>query len=253
MQGHRARLKMNTDPAAEAGTKADGQCPKMQKKKEKKTKREAESAARVKKDATTVKGSQSGVEPPGIEIGDQEVPTGIGLETLTEAGAPEAGAVRETTAKSDRLIERTEKLPATRDAAAAAAAPTAIEQKEGKEVPTLKERLIVLVNPKTEEVQPDQMVQKAKVKLIAGGIGPGPVQLPAPAPALTATNMVFFKPIYVVCNSSFPSPNVCLQPSLPPKVSVNCATSQKPQQDWSNTAAQQYMRWTNPKSQFVLL
>lgn len=159
------------------------QCPKIKKKKEKKTKRGAESAARVKKDDTTVKGRISTKEHPGIKIGDQEVQTGIRLETLTEAGAPEAEVVRETTAKTDHLIEKTEKLPAKRNDAAAAL--TAIEQEEEKEVHTLKEEAIVLLNPKTEEVQPDQRVQKAKIKLIARGIGR------ALAPALTATNKFF--------------------------------------------------------------
>ena len=204
---------MSTDPAAETETEVDVPCPKIKKKKERKTKTAPENAAGAKKDGTIVKGRIGAEDHPGIKIGDREVQTETELETRTEADAPEAdapeadapeadapeadapeaGVIGETRAKTDRLIEKIEKLPAKGgDAAAAAAALRVIEQIRGraKRAPIPKEELIVLPNPKTEEAQPDQIVQKSERETIARG------RSRALAPALTAID-IFFSCFYI--------------------------------------------------------
>lgn len=192
-QSHKARkerrLKMGTGLGAGAGTGTgigvDLKHQKTKKKNEKKTETGAENVAGVRTDDTKVRGRIRGEEHPGIRNIEQEVQTETGLETRTEAGAPEARVIRETTAKIGHLIERTktEKPPTKREDEAAAAALRAIEtrKRRGKraQIPNGVER-IVPPNPKTDEARPnqDQIVQKAKTETTARGINRALAQAP---------------------------------------------------------------------------
>lgn len=180
--------KMDADQVAETGTEEQLQHRKTKKKNERKTRRGAGSVAGARKDGATATGRVRGGGRPGIRNIEQEVQTEVRPETRTEAGAPEARVTKETTAKSDHLIERkkTEKPAAKGEDVVAVLIVTEMrrERVRGAQIP--KEELIVPLNPKTEEVQPDQdqIVQKAKTKTIARGINR------ALAPALTATEPV---------------------------------------------------------------
>lgn len=186
------RQKTGTDLVAGAGIRADVQHQKIRRKSEIKTERGRGNAAGVRKDDTTVTGIIGSEEHPGIRNIEQEAQTETSLETLTEAGAPEARVIRETTVKIGHLIEgtKTEKLPIKGEDVAAAAAPPAplrvIETRKGRvkraQIPNGAERKVP-PNPKTEEVRPkqDQIVQKAKTEVTARGINR------ALAQALTAT------------------------------------------------------------------
>lgn len=179
--------KMAADQVAGTGIGADLQGPKTKKKNAKRTERRAESVAEVRKDDTTMKGRIRSEGHPGIGNIDQEVRTEISRETPTEAGAPEARVVGETTAEIDPLIERTENLPTTGEDGAAAL--RVIEMRKGRvkrvQIPN-GETQIAPPSPKTEEAQPgqDQIVQRAKTETTAREIKA------ALAPALTATEPV---------------------------------------------------------------
>lgn len=171
---------------AGTGTGVDLKYQKTRKKNE--TEREAESAAGVRKGDTTVRGRR-GEEHPGIGNVEQEVQTETSPGTRTEAGAPEARVVRETTAKIGPPIERTEteKPPTKREDIAAAL--RVIEKREGRgrraQIPDGVER-IVPPDPKTDEARPnqDQIAQKAETETTARGINR------ALAQALTATDIL---------------------------------------------------------------
>lgn len=190
-QSHEARKeqpqKTGADLIAGTGIGVDLQFQKTKKKDEKKTKTGAESEAGVRTDDTTVKGTIRSVEHPGIRTTGQEVQTETSRETRTEAGAPEARATRETTAKIGRLIERTETETLPTKGEDAAAARRAIETRRGRvrraQIPDETEG-VVPPGPKTDEVHlnQDQIVRKAETETTARGINQ------APAPALTATD-----------------------------------------------------------------
>lgn len=180
--------KMDADQVAETGTEERLQRQKTKKKNETKTRRGPGSVAGATKDGATVTGRVRGGDRPGIRNTEQGVQTEVRPETRTEAGAPEVRVTKETTAKTDHLIERkkTEKPAAKGEDVAAALIATGMRKGRVRGAQTPKEELIVPLNPKTEGVQPDQdqIVQKAKTKTIARG------KNPAPAPALTATEPV---------------------------------------------------------------
>lgn len=180
--------KMDADQVAETGTEEQLQRQKTKKKNETKTRRGPGSVAGATKDGATVTGRVRGGDRPGIRNTEQGVQTEVRPETRTEAGAPEVRVTKETTAKTDHLIERkeTEKPAAKGEDVAAALIVTGMRKGRVRGAQTPKEELIVPLNPKTERVRPDQdqIVQKAKTKTIARGINP------APAPALTATEPV---------------------------------------------------------------
>lgn len=190
-QSHEARKekpqKTGADLIAGTGIGVDLQFQKSKKKDEKKTKTGAESAAGVRTDDTTVKGRIRSVEHPGIRTTGQEVQTETSRETRTEAGAPEARATRETTAKIGHLIERTETETLPTKGEDAAAARRAIETRRGRvrraQIPDETEG-VVPPGPKTDEVHlnQDQIVRKAETETTARGINQ------ALAPALTATD-----------------------------------------------------------------
>lgn len=192
-QSHEARTeqqKIETDLAAGIGIEVDAQYQKTKKKNEKKTETGAENVAGVRKGGTTVKGTIRSKEHPGTQNVEQEVQTEISLETLREAGAPEARAVRESAAKISRPIEKTktERQP-TKGGDAVAAGLRVIEMRGGRgktaQIPDGAEQIVPL-NPKTEEAQPnqDQTVQKAKTETTARGINQ------ALAQALTVTDIL---------------------------------------------------------------
>lgn len=188
-QSHEARKeqpqKTGADLIAGTGIGVDLQFQKTKKKDE--TKTGAESEAGVRTDDTTVKGTIRSVEHPGIRTTGQEVQTETSRETRTEAGAPEARATRETTAKIGRLIERTETETLPTKGEDAAAARRAIETRRGRvrraQIPDETEG-VVPPGPKTDEVHlnQDQIVRKAETETTARGINQ------ALAPALTATD-----------------------------------------------------------------
>lgn len=177
-QSHEARKdqlqKMGTDQVAGTRIGADLWCPKTKKKNEKKTKRGAENVAGVRTDDTTVKGIIRSEEHPGIKNVEQEVQTERSLETPAEAGAPEAGVIRGTTAKIGPLIGRTKTENLTTTGEDIAAVLRAIEMRKGRlkrvQSPN-EENQIVPPDPKTEEAQPnqDQIVQRAKTEMTARG------------------------------------------------------------------------------------
>lgn len=184
------RQKIDTDLAAGIGIEVDVQYQKTKKKNEKKTETGAENVAGVRKGGTTVKGTIRSKAHPGIQNVEQEVQTEISLETLREAGAPEARAIRETAAKISRPIERTKtEKPPTTGGDVVAAGLTVIEMRGGRgktvQIPDGAEQ-IVPPNPKTEEAQPNQgqTVQRAKTETTARGINQ------ALAQALTATDIL---------------------------------------------------------------
>lgn len=179
--------RMSTDQAAETKTEVGLQHQKREKKKERRTERGAESAAGVGKEDITVIGRVRDKEHPGIKNIEQEAQTGVRLGTRTEAGAQEAGVAGETEAGIDPLIEKskTERLPARGgDAVAAALRVTEKRKRRVIGAQILKEE----TSPKTEGARPakDQIVRKAKIEMIARGIGRGL------APALTATKCSYF-------------------------------------------------------------
>lgn len=149
-------------PAAEAGIEADAQGPEIRRRKETRTKRGAETAAGVRTDDTTAKRRAGGAR---LEINDQEVQTETERETPREAGAPEAGVVGETTAKSGPLTEEN----AEGDEAAAAVAAAALigtEQTKRRVKAAPEPRGAQRVPPEREGAQPNQTVRKAKRKAI---------------------------------------------------------------------------------------
>lgn len=171
--------RMSTDQAAETKTEVGLQHQKREKKKERGAERGAESAAGVGKEDTTVIGRVRDKEHPGIKNIEQEAQTEVRLGTRTEAGETEAGI--------DPLIEKseTERLPARGgDAVAAALRVTEKRKRRVIGAQILKEER----SPKTEGARPakDQTVRKAKIEMIARGIGRGL------APALTATKRAMF-------------------------------------------------------------
>lgn len=175
--------RMSTDQAAETKTEVGLQHQKREKKKERGAERGAESAAEsaagVGKEDTTVIGRVRDKEHPGIKNIEQEAQTEVRLGTRTEAGETEAGI--------DPLIEKseTERLPARGgDAVAAALRVTEKRKRRVIGAQILKEER----SPKTEGARPakDQTVRKAKIEMIARGIGRGL------APALTATKRAMF-------------------------------------------------------------
>lgn len=175
--------RMSTDQAAETKTEVGLQHQKREKKKERGAERGAESAAEsaagVGKEDTTVIGRVRDKEHPGIKNIEQEAQTEVRLGTRTEAGETEAGI--------DPLIEKseTERLPARGgDAVAAALRVTEKRKRRVIGAQILKEE----TSPKTEGARPakDQTVRKAKIEMIARGIGRGL------APALTATKRAMF-------------------------------------------------------------
>lgn len=179
--------KTGTDQAAGTGIRADVQCQKTKKKNEKRTERGAENVLGVRTDDTTVKGRIRSEEHPGIKNSEQEVQKEISRETPTEAGAPEARAVRETTAKIGPLIERTKTENLATKGEDVAAVRRAIEVRKARvKRPQIVngEKQIVAPDPKTEEARPnqDQIVQRAKTETTARGINQ--------AQALTATEPV---------------------------------------------------------------
>lgn len=195
-RSHKARKdrlrKTGTDLVAGTGIGVDVQHQKTKKTNGKKTERGAENVAGVRKDDTTAKGRIRSEERPGIRNVEQELQTEISLETRTEAGAPEARAIRETTARIGPLTEGTKtETPPTKgeDAAAAAAALIVIETRKGRvtraQIPNGAEQTAP-PNPKTAEARlnQDQIVQKAKTDMTARGINR------ALAQALTATEPV---------------------------------------------------------------
>lgn len=184
-QSHKARKelqKTGTDRVAETGIGADLLYQKTKRKNEKKTERGAGNAAGVSRGDTTVKRRIGGEEHPGVGSLDQEVQTEVRLETRTGAGAPEVRAIRETTAKNGRLIEKTENPPTKGEDVVAVL--RVIEKIKGRvtraQIPSGEEQE---VPPKTEEARPDQdqIVRKAKTETTARGINR------ALAQALTAT------------------------------------------------------------------
>lgn len=190
-QSHKVRKgqqqKMGTDQAAGTGIRADVQCQKTKKKNEKRTERGAENVLGVKTDDTTVKGRIRSEGHPGIRNSEQEVQKEISRETPTEAGAPEARAIRETTAKIGHLIERTKTENLATKGEDVAAVLRAIETREGRVKRAQMangEKQIVAPDPKTEEARPnqDQIVQRAETETTARGINR--------AQALTATEPV---------------------------------------------------------------
>lgn len=183
--------RMSTDQAAETKTEVGLQHQKREKKKERGAERGAESAAEsaagVGKEDTTVIGRVRDKEHPGIKNIEQEAQTEVRLGTRTEAGAREVGVAGETEAGIDPLIEKseTERLPARGgDAVAAALRVTEKRKRRVIGAQILKEE----TSPKTEGARPakDQTVRKAKIEMIARGIGRGL------APALTATKRAMF-------------------------------------------------------------
>lgn len=177
--------RMSTDQAAETKTEVGLQHQKREKKKERGAERGAESAAGVGKEDTTVIGRVRDKEHPGIKNIEQEAQTEVRLGTRTEAGAREAGVAGETEAGIDPLIEKSERLPARGgDAVAAALRVTEKRKRRVIGAQILKEE----TSPKTEGARPakDQTVRKAKIEMIARGIGRGL------APALTATKRAMF-------------------------------------------------------------
>lgn len=183
--------RMSTDQAAETKTEVGLQHQKREKKKERGAERGAESAAEsaagVGKEDTTVIGRVRDKEHPGIKNIEQEAQTEVRLGTRTEAGAREAGVAGETEAGIDPLIEKseTERLPARGgDTVAAALRVTEKRKRRVIGAQILKEE----TSPKTEGARPakDQTVRKAKIEMIARGIGRGL------APALTATKRAMF-------------------------------------------------------------
>lgn len=193
-QSQRARRdqqqKRGTGLAAGTGTEVDVQLPKKKKKNETMTEKRPGSVAGVRKKGTTVKKRIRGGDHPGIRTAGQVVQTGASPETHTEADAPEAGATRETTAKTAHHIGGTETERAPTGGEGAAAAPTAIKTGKG--------RVGRAQRPKEEEreARPDQEAEKVQgspnpiARKVKGtettirGINP------APAPALTATEPV---------------------------------------------------------------
>lgn len=161
--------KPSVDPAAEAGTEAGAQGPEIRRRKGTRTKRGAETAAGARTD-DTVKRRAGGVHLE-IKISNQEVQTEAERETPKEAGAPEAGAVGETTAKSAPPTEES----AERDEAAAAAALIVTEQRKRRVKAAPEPREVQRVLPE-KGAQQDQTVLKAKRKAIRRA---GPVLAPA--------------------------------------------------------------------------
>lgn len=183
---------MAIDAAAGRWIGTDLQNQKRKRRNERKVKRRPESVAGVRNDDGTVKRKIRNVEHPGIRNVEQEVQTETSLETRTEAaGAPGAGALRETTAGIEPLIERTktETLPPKGEEVAAALRATETREETAEKAQILNggERRVP-PDPKTEKARPnrDQKVQKAKTGMRARGRN----QALAPAQALTATNIL---------------------------------------------------------------
>ena len=175
--------KMDIDRVAKTGIDMDLHRQKTKKKNERKMERGAGNIAGVRKDNAPMKERTRGEEHPGIGNVVQEVQTGIGLKTLTEAGAPE---VRVITARTNHLTEKTKQLPVKGEDVAAAPTVTEMRKVEVERDQSLKQDQKVNLNLKTEEVQidpdQDQIVQKAKTERTDRGTNR--VQ----APALTATD-----------------------------------------------------------------
>lgn len=185
---------VGTDQVAETGKRVNLQSQKKRRKSEKKTGRGAGNAAGVSKDSITVKKRIKSEEDPGVGNMEEVAQTEVRPETHTGADAREVRAIVETTAKTGHLIERTEKLSARREGAAAAAQRVITIEGRVRRAQIPREELKAPPDPKTEEARldQDQIVQKAKTDTTARGINRALVQ------ALTATEPVTSRK-YVFC------------------------------------------------------
>lgn len=131
--------------------------------------------------------------------------TETGPEIHREAGGPEVGAIKGTTAKIGHLVEETGKAQTKEDGEAGAQTATGTREKgaAGAQTPEGAE---VTARPETDGVPEGQTVQEVKK-----GRDPDP----APAPALTVTEILKFAFRCSSCSSfSHSSPELWLKRRL---------------------------------------